>query len=280
MKTIGLISNTKKDIKLKNTSMIIDWLLKKNCNIYIPENISNILNAPNLEKEENKIYKESDFIIVLGGDGTFLRAAREASLYNTPILGINLGTLGFLTEVDKNSSFTVLEKVLNGEYYIETRMMLETNVNNNKNHLISLNDVVISRSSLSRIIDFKIYINDKFVDNYTADGVIISSPTGSTAYNLSAGGPILEPSTNMMGITPICPHSLYARSIVVSSEDIITIEIGENLYFDIILTIDGQMGYRLKNNDIVSIKKSHYKTHLIRTKEYNFYDVLRKKLLG
>ncbi|MDK2789111.1 MAG: kinase [Epulopiscium sp.] len=283
MKRIGLLPNVEKDIGLVNTAMILDWLEKKNCTINLLEVPAQLLQRSDLAKNENQLYRDSDFIVVLGGDGTFLGAARNAALYDTPILGINLGTLGFLAEVEKRSSLEALQKVLNGEYNIEKRMMLEASVydcHNDERKFICLNDIGITRGSLSRIIDLKIFINDNFVDDYPADGIIISTPTGSTGYNLSAGGPILDPNTNMMVITPICPHSLYARSIVVSDGDIIKVQIGENFGCDVILTIDGQMGYHLKSNDIVTIQKSQYQTSLIKTSIYSFFDILRKKIVG
>ncbi|MBZ4669120.1 MAG: kinase [Defluviitaleaceae bacterium] len=283
MKRIGLLPNVEKDIGLVNTAMILDWLEKKNCTINLLEVPAQLLQRSDLAKNENQLYRDSDFIVVLGGDGTFLGAARNAALYDTPILGINLGTLGFLAEVEKRSSLEALQKVLNGEYNIEKRMMLEASVydcHNDERKFICLNDIGITRGSLSRIIDLKIFINDNFVDDYPADGIIISTPTGSTGYNLSAGGPILDPNTNMMVITPICPHSLYARSIVVSDGDIIKVQIGENFGCDVILTIDGQMGYHLKSNDIVTIQKSQYQTSLIKTSNYSFFDILRKKIVG
>ncbi|HHW66750.1 NAD(+) kinase [Defluviitalea raffinosedens] len=283
MKRIGLLPNVEKDIGLVNTAMILDWLEKKNCTINLLEVPAQLLQRSDLAKNENQLYRDSDFIVVLGGDGTFLGAARNAALYDTPILGINLGTLGFLAEVEKRSSLEALQKVLNGEYSIEKRMMLEASVydcHNDERKFICLNDIGITRGSLSRIIDLKIFINDNFVDDYPADGIIISTPTGSTGYNLSAGGPILDPNTNMMVITPICPHSLYARSIVVSDGDIIKVQIGENFGCDVILTIDGQMGYHLKSNDIVTIQKSKYQTSLIKTSNYSFFDILRKKIVG
>lgn len=284
MKKIGLIPNIKKDINLTNTSNVIDWLIQKNCSVFIPESPAKVLHVPQLIKSYEEIYKNSDFIIVLGGDGTFLNAARKAAIYNTPIIGINLGTLGFLAEVEKKSSLKALQQVLSGEYSIEKRMMLKAEVNDGEEkkqkNLICLNDIGITRSSLSRIINLRVYINNQFVDDYSADGVIISTPTGSTAYNLSAGGPILNPNSNMMVITPICSHSLNARSIVVSDKDIITIEIGENYNCDVILTIDGQLGYELKNNDTIKVSKASYTTSLIKTSDNNFYDILRRKIVG
>lgn len=285
MKAIGLIPNVQKDIDLINTSKIIDWLTKRNYTINLLETPAQILNRSDLQREEDEVYRDSDFIVVLGGDGTFLGVARKAAVYGTPILGINFGTLGFLAEVDRNSSIEALQKVLNEEYIIEHRMMLEASVHDRCNNtsdkkLICLNDIGITRGSLSRIIDLKIFINDNYVDDYPADGMVVSTPTGSTGYNLSAGGPILDPNTNMMVITPICPHSLYARSIVVSDGDVIKVQIGENSSCDVILTIDGQMGYHLKNNDIVTIQRSKYKTSLIKTSSNSFYDILRKKIVG
>lgn len=284
MRSIGLIPNMQKDINLVNTLMLIQWFEKKGCKINLLKIPAEILNRLDLKNEDEEIYRDSDFIVSLGGDGTFLGAARNAAIHGTPILGINLGTLGFLAEVEKKSSLLALQKVLDGEYIIEKRMMLEANVRGHgqrdEKKLICLNDIGITRGSLSRIIDLKIFINDRFVDDYPADGMVVSTPTGSTAYNLSAGGPILDPATNVMAITPICPHSLYARSIVISGEDIIKIQIGENSSYDVILTIDGQMAYQLKNDDIVTVQKSNYATNLIRTSHHSFYDILRKKIVG
>ena len=229
MKRIGLLPNVEKDIGLVNTAMILDWLEKKNCTINLLEVPAQLLQRSDLAKNENQLYRDSDFIVVLGGDGTFLGAARNAALYDTPILGINLGTLGFLAEVEKRSSLEALQKVLNGEYNIEKRMMLEASVydcHNDERKFICLNDIGITRGSLSRIIDLKIFINDNFVDDYPADGIIISTPTGSTAYSLSAGGPIINPTMELLLLNPICPHSLRSRPIILSKDEIIKIEGG------------------------------------------------------
>jgi NAD+ kinase len=283
MKTIGIIPNLKKDINLDSTKEILAWLEKRECRVWISEQVASKIDRMDLKQEVEKIYRKCDFVVVLGGDGTILSVARHAAFHETPILGVNLGTLGFLAEVEKKFALEALQKVLDGAYQIEKRMMLEANIltqSITNETFIALNDVGVTRGSLSRIINLKIYINDEFVDVYSADGIIISTPTGSTAYNLSAGGPILNPNTEMMVITPVCPHSLYSRSIVVSDEDTIKIQIGEDSCCDIMLTMDGQMGYHLKMNDIVVVRKSKYITSLIKTSENGFYDILRKKIVA
>lgn len=282
MDKVGIIPNTTKDINFEVTKQIIDWIIQKGCTPLISEQVANLIDV-RYGVNINEIYSMSDFLIVLGGDGTLLSVAKNAALHNTPLMGINLGTLGFLTDVEKSEAKLAFEKVLNNEFTLEKRMMLEANIltqSTTHETLLGLNDICITRGSFSRIIKMKIYINDEFVDVFPADGIIVSTPTGSTAYNLSAGGPILVPNAQMMVITPICPHTLYSRSFVVSGEDSIKVEIEQNVNNDIILNIDGQIGNILKNNDIVAIKKSKYYTTIIKTNKLGFYNVLRRKITG
>jgi len=262
------------------TESIVKWLLDNNQEVLINNGIALKLGKPELGSKNEDIYMNSDFIIVLGGDGTLLNIARQSACYDVPLFGINLGHLGFLTEVEAEEMFPALEKLIKGEYEIEKRMMLEATVetdNIEKERSVALNDIGITKGPFSRIIRLGIYINDNFVDLYSADGVVISSPTGSTAYSLSAGGPIVSPDVEVMIITPICPHILHSRSIVVSNNDEVKVEICNN-NTEVMLTIDGQQGYKLKAGDIVTVRQAKCYTNLIKLRDRNFFQVLRKKI--
>lgn len=283
LKKIGIIPNTLKDIEFEMTKQIIDWACDSGCTPLISEQVSSSLDFKQFNTDINSIYSESDFLIVLGGDGTLLSVARNAALHSTPILGINLGTLGFLTDVEKSEAKVAFDKMISGDYILEKRMMLQANILTQitaHETLISLNDICITRGAFLRIIDMKIYINDEFVDLFSGDGIIISTPTGSTAYNLSAGGPILSPDSEMIVITPICPHALYSRSFVVSGNDSIKIEINDISNNNATLNMDGQIGNILKNGDLISIKKSKYYTTIVKTNKLGFYKILRQKIAG
>lgn len=222
-----------------------------------------------------------DIVVVIGGDGTILNTARRVAEFGKPLLGVNLGRLGFLAEVELDDLTESFARIIHGDYDIEKRMMLNVSYKHKDEvkSFVALNDAVVTRGAFSRMLDLHIHINDRYMDTFTADGVIISSPTGSTAYNLSAGGPILNPSNEMMVITPICPHSLYIRSIVLSSHDKIRIVIGTESDSDMMLTIDGQTGFKVCYEDEVLITKADHDTLLIKTTANSFYDILREKML-
>lgn len=224
--------------------------------------------------------KAVDAIVVLGGDGTLLSVARTAAPYKTPILGVNLGTLGFLTEVPRKQFAEAIEHVASGRYRIVERMMLRCRLLRNKKEIDVrdvLNDVVINKSAIARILDLGLYVQNQLVQLYQSDGLIVSTPTGSTAYSLAAGGPIVSPAVDAMVVTPICPHSLINRPLVVSSRMALTVELKTKAQ-SVFLTLDGQEGYSLEYGDRVEIKKSRHKTRLIRAFGRNHYDVLRDKL--
>lgn len=277
---VAIIVNSTKDRDLKVTSSIVKWLEEKECEAIVPQSIANKLNRPELGCAVPEIYKQCDFAIVLGGDGTLLGTARQILWLQTPILGINMGHLGFITEVETNDIYISLEKILNKQYKVESRMMLETVVIKEEKKVETfycLNDACITRGTLSRMVRLKTFVNDSYIDTYFGDGLLISTPTGSTAYSLSAGGPIINPGVRVMLMTPICPHSLSSRSLVVSDEDTIKIEIVDD-YQDVHLTTDGQQGYKLRSGDRVIIKKAPFSAKLIKVSNRNFYDVLRTKL--
>ncbi|OFI07604.1 NAD kinase [Clostridium acetireducens DSM 10703] len=273
MKTIGINVNSSKDKQGKLLESIIKIIHKKIKNV----KILTYKDSLGLEKEYTK---NLDFVIVLGGDGTILNSQRVLAKYEIPILGINIGHLGFLAEIKISEFENVLENLFNGQYTIEERLMLQCNYklhNFEKSHT-ALNDIVISKSTPGRIVKADIYINDKFFSTFTGDGAIISTPTGSTAYSLSAGGPIIYPTLDVICITPICPHSLGARTIILNSKDKISIKVNKK-YNDTLLTIDGRQIGSLKDVEEVNVNQSIYRCKLIKLKEENYFNILREKII-
>lgn len=226
---------------------------------------------------------DTDCIIILGGDGTIIETARAVGKREIPMVGINLGTLGFLSVVEKSGIEQAVSALIEGRYIIEDRMLLEVTVNcgDKVYNSMALNDVTITRSGLSRIIRTDLYINEEFVGSYSGDGILVATPTGSTGYNLSAGGPIVTPEAELMCITPICPHTLQHRSIVVSANDKIRILVGEkkkSQEVESYATIDGQMALGLETGDSIFIKKSLVVTKLVRFPEQSYFKILHSKL--
>jgi len=267
--------------------------LNINSSKFIDENIiENIINkiTQSIKGVEVKIYRDSidldrikskelDMIIVLGGDGTILRTARTVARFEVPILGINMGHLGFLTAVEILEIEKAIENIGKGSYTIEDRMMLqcEINIDGNTKLYNSLNDIVVSKGTLSRILNYEIYINDKFYTSFNSDGVIISTPTGSTAYALSAGGPIVYPTLDVISLIPICPHSMHMRSIILESSSKISIIVNSKNE-QVFLTIDGQEAIDLEKCRRIEVKKYSFKCKLVRINGYNYFEVLRKKI--
>ncbi|WP_313525992.1 NAD(+)/NADH kinase [Anaerotignum sp.] len=281
MNKIGLIPNIDKDKDLAVTKRLVRHLLDKNCIPQLPEKIAEMAGLEMYARKEHEIYEHSDFIISLGGDGTLLGVGRKACQYNTPILGVNLGTLGFLTAEEKNRAEYAIDKVLMGAYKKEKRMMLQTSIAKEDGRITgitALNDICISRGLLYKILEFNVFVNDEYVDTLRADGVIICTPTGSTAYNLSAGGPVLKADAEIIAITPIAPHTLTSRSIVVSADDVVTVEINPREDTAFTISADGQESWSLTGKKVVQICKAKVYTTIIKTNSQNFYDVLRHKL--
>ncbi|MGI6226410.1 MAG: NAD(+)/NADH kinase [Peptococcales bacterium] len=276
---IGLIINYHKRQPVQLGKEIIKWLKQNHIQVFSPKEDAEHLNfTEGISREE--FCKNVDVVVVLGGDGTFLRAARFLAGFEIPILGINLGYLGFLTEIEVNELYFYLEKMLNGDYHIEERIMLTGRVKRNEEWIgefCALNDFVINKGSFARLITLDTFLGDEFVASYSADGIIISTPTGSTAYSLSAGGPIVHPTLNICILTPICPHSLYARPIIIPPEKIVKVQI-RAVSAEAMLTVDGQHGFNLKSQDEVWIEKASYVTRLIRVKGRKFFQIMREKL--
>lgn len=280
MSKVSIITNLSKDKDLKMTELIVEWLEKRGFKVLLLEEAANRLKRKELGCNNKEIYSQCDYAIVLGGDGTLLGAAREAVNYETPLLGVNMGHLGFITEVEVRDVFAALEKICKKEFTIEERLMLEAQVTKegvNTDVFYCLNDFGITKGILSRIITLKVYVNDEYMDTYNADGIVISTPTGSTAYSLSAGGPIVNPKIGAIIITPICPHSLGSRSIVISKDEVVMVDVADDNQ-GVYLTTDGQRGFKLKNGDRVIIRKATHTARLIKVFNRSFYDVLRNKL--
>lgn len=278
---VGLIPNIEKDKDLAVTKRLARHLLDKGCIPQLPEKIAELAGLDMYARKEHEIYEHTDFIISLGGDGTLLGVGRRASQFNTPILGVNLGTLGFLTAEEKNRAEYAIDKVLMGDYKKEKRMMLETSISTDEGRIdgiTALNDICISRGLLYKILEFNVFVNDEYVDTLRADGVIICTPTGSTAYNLSAGGPVLKADAQIIAITPIAPHTLTSRSIVVSADDVVTVEVNPREDTAFTISADGQESWSLTGKKVVQIRRARVYTTVMKTNPQNFYDVLRHKL--
>ncbi|OGP51108.1 MAG: NAD(+) kinase [Deltaproteobacteria bacterium RBG_13_43_22] len=231
-------------------------------------------------RERPPFPEELDLVVVLGGDGTLLKAARLYGHQEAPILGVNLGGLGFLTEIGLEELHPLFEKILRGEYQTENRMVLTGQIIRDKEDLPAvpfLNDAVINKGALARIIDIETSIGGQFLTSYRGDGLIVATPTGSTAYNLSAGGPILHPSLKTILITPICPFTLTNRPIILQDDAVIDIRLVSKVS-EVWLTFDGQVGYPLKAGDLVRVQKTVKSIHLIKSPFKNYFEILRTKL--
>jgi len=263
-------------LKPKDTTRLNDTFLKIK-KIFEKNNIEVLIDSVSakaiglLGVEFNDMCKEADFLVALGGDGTLISLARRSYQFNKPILGINAGNLGFLTDINPDNIDEFLDKFLKGEYRIDERMVIEVHYRDKK--LYAFNDIVISKEVISSMINVKVDTNESYLNTYYGDGLIISTPTGSTAYNLSAGGPVVYPLTEGFVLTPICPHSLTQRPLILPSNFELEIEVKENYAK---LVIDGQEIYNL--DEKIKVKKALNPAKLIHRMERNYFDVLRKKL--
>lgn len=280
MKKIGFIPNIDRDKNLETTKELLRFVKTRGCQSFVSKEIYDLIGDGYDVTISEKMERDVDFFVVLGGDGTILHAAKTAAINAIPLIGVNVGNLGYLTDVEKSDAKMALDLVFGGQYKLEKRMMLQVEMEGVMfdNPQIALNDVCVSRGVSLKQIDCQIWINGEYIDTYSSDGMIVCTPTGSTAYNLSAGGPILRPDSEMIAITPICPHTLHARSSVMSSEDIIEINVPESVAKDIIISLDGQNiesnGYKIK------IMRSKFYTTIIKTNKLGFYDILRQKMMG
>ncbi len=285
MKRIGIIAKQNKPEVITLVRNLVEWLRLKQIEVYIEQETKDLfspsLSGPHLNSmERGEIPSQVEMMIVLGGDGTLLSVARLVGDRGVPILGVNLGGLGFLTEITLEELYRVLERVIQGEFVTDERVVLHAAVIRRGERMAEftvLNDAVINKGALARIIDLETTINGESLTTFKSDGLILSTPTGSTAYNLSAGGPIVYPSLHCIIITPICPHTLTNRPIVIPDHVEIRAVL-KSRQQEVILTLDGQQGFSLEFEDIVEVRKAEDRILLIKSPYRHYFEVLREKL--
>ncbi|MEW5770529.1 MAG: NAD kinase [Pseudomonadota bacterium] len=279
-KTIALVGKYNSPTSASSLFRLADFLQARGYTVLLTCHTAETCDIKGFQTRTlNEIGHESDLAIVMGGDGTILNIARSLVDAQIPLIGINQGRLGFLADVSLDTMFSTLEEMLAGEFVAEDRIMLEASVERADDVLIAayaFNDVVVSKSTLGRLIEFEVYIDNQFVYSQRADGLVVSTPTGSTAYALSAGGPILHPTLEAVAMVPICPHTLSARAIAVNSRS----EIEINLIHadDARVHFDGQRHADLKVGDRVVIRRARNTMKLLHPEGHNYYDTLRQKL--
>lgn len=278
MKSIAIIAKPHDEKIRELLSSVIDFLASNRVEFLLEERAAYVMGVDPVSYET--IREKAEGALVLGGDGTLISAIRIFDKKEIPILGVNLGRLGFITETRIEEMIDSLKNMINGDYSLEKRLKLCSEIQLNGQNTFKasvINDVVINKGALARIIDIDVFVNDCFVNRYRADGLIISTPTGSTAYNLAAGGPIIYPTLNNIIITPICPHSLSNRPIVLDADVVVKMKV---LNYDekVFVTCDGQIGKRLDKDEEIIIKRSPHSINLVVPKERNYFSVLREKL--
>ncbi len=284
MDTFYVITNYQKDPEFKTAGCIKEYLESKGKKCCIQKRETSAPSAQFRYTDAQKIPKDTQCVIVLGGDGTLLQAARDLVECKIPLLGINMGTLGYLAEVEHTNIRQALDQLIAGDYSVENRMMLHgTAYHQNKKILsdVALNDIVISRNGKLRVIDFNIYVDGVFLTSYCADGIIVSTPTGSTGYNLSVGGPIVAPQASLMLLTAVAPHTLVSRPIVLPENVEITIEIGSRHSSDgdgAVATFDGDTSVKLNFGNRIVVTRSERQVQIVKTKNTSFLEILREKM--
>jgi NAD+ kinase len=285
MKRIGIIYKQNKPEALSITGQIVEWLRPREIEVYVEEGVERSIRSGQEFPYLNTVKKEeipsrAEMIIVLGGDGTLLSVARLVGSRQVPILGVNLGGLGFLTEITLEELYQVLDRVIRGDFVTDERVVFNASVIRRGEKLaefIVLNDAVINKGALARIIDLETTINGEYLTTFKSDGLIISTPTGSTAYNLSAGGPIVHPSLHCIILTPICPHTLTNRPIMIP-DNVEVRALLKSKQQEVLLTLDGQQGFVLEFEDVVQVRKAEGKILLIKSPHRHYFEVLREKL--
>lgn len=284
MKAFTIITNDIKDKNLEVTNQIVNYVREHGCNCTVMNTKQRSQEGKYHYTDASQIPENTDCIIVLGGDGTLLQAARDVVDKDIPLLGINLGTLGYLAEIDRHMVLPALDHLLQDAYTIESRMMLTGTVFHKGKQIASdlaLNDIVIGREGSFRVVNFLSFVNDQYLTSYKADGIIISTPTGSTGYSLSAGGPIIAPSASLLMMTPLAPHTLNTRSIVLSADDKISVEIGPSRDGEEekgMVSFDGDTSIRMVTGDRIDIRRAQQNTRIVKISNQSFLETLRKKM--
>ena len=280
IRTVGILCKPRKEDLCSILPPLVEWLRVRNLNVLMDESAAESCDALDKAASRERLASESDLLVVLGGDGTLLAAVRLVGDREIPILGVNLGFLGFLTSVTLDELYPLLEATLADQHEISIRMVLKAQLVRDGKAGVGargLNDAVINQTASARLMDFDVHVDGNHVSRYRADGIIVATPTGSTAYSLSAGGPIVLPDIHAFLITPICPHMLTNRPLVISDSSIIEIapeQHGEPVH----LTLDGQMGFQLEAGDRVRIERASTRVHLVQPAGKSYFEVLRNKL--
>ncbi|OGP86496.1 MAG: NAD(+) kinase [Deltaproteobacteria bacterium RBG_16_54_11] len=279
MRKIGIIAKGNKPEATQVVKELVGWLKDRKVECFVDPDIAKAVSHPALDKQD--MAGAVEMVVVLGGDGTLLAAARALQKKQVPILGVNLGGLGFLTEITLAELYPMLEAILHGAYKTDERMLLEARVWR-KGKVVDtftvLNDVVINKGALARIIELETSVDQAHLTTFRSDGLIICTPTGSTGYSLSAGGPIVYPSLHSIIITPICPHTMTNRPIIVPKEAVINVTLC-SMDQEVFLTLDGQVGFKMELHDRVEIKKGEGFIRLIKSPSRGYFEVLRQKLM-
>lgn len=275
MKHFYVITNNQKDPDRTTTKKIRTYLEKRGCTCEVQEQSE----QGDIRTDASKIPGETQGILVLGGDGTILQASRDTVELEIPVIGVNLGKLGYLAEIEQNRLEEALERLIQDDYELEKRMMLRGTIAGNE--IDALNDIVISRKGSLRIIEYKVYVNNRLLLTFSADGIILATPTGSTGYNLSAGGPIVEPRAKIILVTPICPHTTNARTIVLSPEDVISVEIPygrDDAPQEAEINFDGTTKVPFQTGERIMITCSPRHVEFVKLDQESFLQVLHKKM--
>lgn len=283
MNKFYVIANSQKDMDFAMADKISEYIIAKGGTCVCQKRDIGKEGIKYNSADASLIPEGTECVIVLGGDGTLIQAARDLSSINVPVFGINIGTLGYLTEIDMEQAFPAIDRIMADEYNIDTRMILRGRVYRGDDKLysdIALNDIVINRMGSLKIINFDIYVNGEYLITYPADGLIVSTPTGSTAYNLSAGGPIVRPQTDCIVMTPVCPHVLNKSSVIFGGEDVLEVRMTQSRsgVEERVVTFDGTDYINLVSGDRIVISRSDTRASLIRIGKHNFLQILRNKL--
>ncbi len=283
MRTVGVAVNPEKAAQDPQVAVrvreAVSTLLRHGLVVRVNAEGARAVRLEELAASEQELAESSDALVVVGGDGTILRAARTGAVRGVPVLGVNVGGFGFLAEVGLEELPEALERLVAGRHAVEERMMLAAEVVRGgevAERFLALNDMVVTKSGYARLMPIRVCVNGEHLATYLADGLIVSTPTGSTAYNLSAGGPILSPGVRALVITPICPHTLTARPVVVDADDVATVEVASEVE-GVLLTVDGQVGCPLRGGDVVRVRRAEERAQLVRLKPPSFYELLRQK---
>jgi NAD+ kinase len=280
IKTIGITSKPKKPEVREIVPPLLHWLHERSIHVLIDKETNSSLDNSEKCVTRNEMPSRVELIIVLGGDGTLLATARVLNRKPVPLLAVNLGGLGFLTVITRDELFPTLERVLAGDFRTERRVQIESEViraGEVISSFLALNDVVLNKGAIARVLDFDVSVDGQFISTYKADGLIVSTPTGSTAYSLAAGGPVITPSVEAFIVTPICAHTLTNRPIVLPDSAQIEVEVKshrESVY----LTVDGQVGIAVRSEDAVHMRRASSVVELIQSPQKNYFEILRQKL--